>query len=509
MVASPGGGPDVPDDAVHPGSPTEPAETGRLAAAIEALLPALDEFNRFEDVHGTTARLEDWRRILDTPLPREGAGLDAVLELLRDVVIPNGVRIGAPGFVGWVTTQPTTSATAAVLAAKVAGAQRHWVTAFNLLETVAERWLAELLGIPPDWQGTFTSGGSTANLVGLGAARQAVYERHGIDPAERGLVGAPPGRIYASVAVHHVVTRAAAVLGLARREVELVPTDQRERTDLAALRDALAAGRREGVLPVAIVASAGTVNTGVVDPITELAEFAEEYDSWLHIDGAYGGFGRLDPRVTDLYEGWERAGSIAVDPHKWLAAPLGCGAAYVRDGEVLRRTFTLEPAAYLEGSAGSGPLRSVFDDFGLEPHYDHGVDQSAPSRGVTVWAVLQEIGAQGMRERVGRHLDLARHVAERARREQQLELYDEPTLSICCFRYVPAETDPRGGDAFNAELAARLRAETRFVPSTTTVGGRYWLRPCFINPRTHRRDADAMVDAVLRLGDELGAGSTS
>lgn len=480
----------------------EPAETGRLVEAIETLLPTLDAFNRFDDVGGTAARRDRWRRALDTPLPQQGEGLDEVLRLLRDVVIPNGLRIGAPGFAGWVTTQPTTSSTAAVLAAKVAGAQRHWVTAFNLLETVAERWLAELLGIPSDWQGTFTSGGSTANLVGLGAARQAAYERVGHDPSEHGLVGAPPGRIYASAAVHHVVTRAAAVLGLGRRGVELVPTDDRERIDLPVLRDALAAGERAGVVPVAIVASAGTVNTGVVDPIGALADLAEQHRTWLHVDGAYGGFGRLDPRVADLYDGWERAGSIAVDPHKWLAAPLGCGATFVRDADLLRRTFTLEPAAYLEGSAGTGPLRSTFDHFGLEPHYDHGVDQSAPSRGATVWAVLKEIGAEGMRERVVRHGDLARHVAARARDDDRLELYAEPTLSICCFRYLGTATDP---DEVNAEIAARLRSETRFVPSTTVVAGRYWIRPCFINPRTELADADGMVDAVVRIGDELTA----
>ena len=429
-----------------------------------------------------------------------------MLSDLAEVVIPNGLRNGHPGFAGWVTTAPTTSSTTAHLAAAVAGAQRWWVQAFNDLEEISLRWLAELLDIPPTWQGTYCSGGSVANLIGLAAARQHAFERHGIDPAADGL---PPAnwRVYAGSEVHHVVNRAAAVLGLGRRSVTTLPVDRAQRMDLAALENALSRDAAEGTIPVAIVATAGTVNTGAVDPISDIVEIARRYGTWVHVDGAYGLFGRLDPEVAPLFDGLENADSAAVDPHKWLAAPLGCGATFVRDRGVLGRALTLEPAEYLEGSTPPGQLESPFDDLGFTYH-DFNVAQSAPSRGAAVWAILSEIGSAGMRDRVVRHNGFARRVAALAHADPHLEVLAPPTLSICCFRHTApgTETDL---DSLNEEIARRLRSEGDVVPSTTRVGGSVAIRPCFINPRTRQYDVDLLVRRVREIGDELAPGEDS
>ncbi|MCI0346208.1 MAG: pyridoxal-dependent decarboxylase, partial [Chloroflexi bacterium] len=362
-----------------------------------------------------------------------------------------------------------------------------------------------LLGVPTTWQGTFTPGGSTANLVGLGAARQAAFERLGVDPARDGVTGVAT-RIYASAEVHHVVNRAAAVLGLGRRSVSHVPVDDACRLELAELRRRLEADRAAGVVPIAIVATAGTVNAGTVDPIAPMADLAAEFETWLHVDGAYGLFGRLDERVASLYEELERADSVAVDPHKWLATPLGVGSVFVSDRRLLGRAFTLEPAEYLEGAvtADEAAPESPFDSFG-EPFHDFNLDQSAPSRGVMVWAVLQEIGAAGMRDRVRRHLDFARHLAALVRGDDRLELLAEPTLSICCFRYRPPGVEGPALDELNAEIARQLRAETSLVPSTTRIGGKLAIRPCYINPRTTIHEVDALAAAVREIGDRLAS----
>ena len=481
------------------------AESARLEEAIRLLVPALVAFNRFEGPDPAARRRADWQSALDQPLPDAGAGLDGVLKALAETVIPNGLRNGAPGFTGWITTAPTTSGVAAGLAGTVAGSQRWWVQAFNLLESVGLRWLAELLEIPAGWQGTFTPGGSTANLVGLGAARQAAFERLGIDPARDGVQGVAT-RIYASSEVHHVVNRAAAVLGMGRRSLSPVAVDDACQIGVAELRMRLEADRRAGVLPVAIVATAGTVNAGTIDPIGALADLAAEYETWLHVDGAYGLFGRLDDRISDRYEGLERADSVAVDPHKWLATPLGIGAVFVRDRGALGRAFTLEPAEYLEGAAVDPgvELNSPFDSFG-ELFHDFNLDQSAPSRGVMVWAVLREIGASGMRERVRRHRDFARHLADLVEADDRLELLAEPVLSVCCFRYRASGVDGAGLDDLNIEIARRLRAETSLVPSTTRIGGKLAIRPCYINPRTTLVEVDGLARAVRELGDELTA----
>lgn len=482
------------------------AETGRIEAAVGALLPALERFNRFEGADPAAPERPTWAPHLDRPLPQEGRGLDAVVADLADVVVPHGLRNGAPGFSGWVTTAPTTAGLVAAVAATSAGSQRYWLQAFNLLEEVALRWVADLLGLG-DHRGVFTGGGSSANLVALGAARQRAYERLGVDPSADGLPAMPRPLLYASEEVHHVVMRAAGVLGFGRRAVVPIATDRAGRIDVAALAARLGADRADAeVVPVAVVASAGTVNTGAVDPLGALADVAAQHDVWLHVDGAYGGFGCLDPEVALLFEGWERADSVAVDPHKWMAAPLGCGVTLVRDRSLLARAFTLEPATYVEGSLRPGEAASTWDDLGPVPYHHLGVDQSAPSRGVTVWAILGEIGAAGMRDRVIRHHGFARRLANRARSDPRLELVVEPVLSICCFRY--RGTGTRADlDDLNAAIVARLHRTTPYVPSTTVVAGALAIRPCYINPRTRIEDVDGLADAVCAIGDELATAS--
>ena len=177
---------------------------------------------------------------------------------------------------------------------------------------------------------------------------------------------------------------------------------------------------------------------------------------------------------------------------------------YVRGRDLLHRTFTLEPAAYLEGAVGDATkeVQSPWDVFAGE-HHHLSVEQSAPPRGVQVWAVLKEIGVEGMRRRVARHLDYARRVADRARASDRLELLDEPTLSICCFRYVKPNLDDGRLDVLNDEIVRRLHREGRWVPSATRVHGKFAIRPCYINPRTTEAEVDGLVDAVVEIGDSL------
>jgi len=478
------------------------AQTSELTKALIPVLRSLEEFNLFDGPDMTFQRRESWTAALDRPLPQEGSGLAAVTEALEQATIPNGMRMGAPGFCAWVTGAPTVSSTAAALSAMVAGSQRYLIHAFNLLEHVGLRWLAELVGLPESWQGVFVSGGSVANLVGLGAARQWTFEQHGIDAAQCGLPQDRRWRIYASSEIHHVVLRAAGVLGLGRRCVANIPVEDDHRIDLGRLQATLRADRAEGIIPVALVGSAGTVNTGAVDPLSEMADLAQEYGTWLHVDGAYGLFGLLDPRVAPLYEGLTRADSVAVDPHKWMAAPIGCGAAYVRDATLLARAFTMEPAVYLEGAASAETLRSSYDSLGV-PYQHFGVEQSAPPRGVLVWSILKEIGAQGMRDRIVRHNSFARHLAARVDADERLELLMEPVLSICCFRYTSPGMDDGQLDELNTWIMSQLWSEGIHIPSTTRVRGVLAIRPCYINPRTTLAQVDGLADRVRQIGDEL------
>jgi aromatic-L-amino-acid/L-tryptophan decarboxylase len=481
------------------------AATDALGDSLARLLPALEAFTRFEGPD-PAARRTLWRAALDEPLPETGAGREAVLETLRSVVVANGLRIGAPGFSGWVTTMPTTVPVVAQLAGALANAQRWWASPGNFLEVLALRWLGRLVGLPDHFEGAFTGGGSLANLLGLAAARQHAGESRGFDPGLDGIGRLVEPRVYASSEIHHVVHRACGVLGLGRRALRLVAIDADRKADLRALERALDEDLAAGRTPVAVVASAGDVNTGTVDPIDAMREIAHARGVWLHVDGAYGGFGVLDPRVAPLYGTLSKIDSFAVDPHKWMAVPIGCGAGFVRDGGLLARALTLEPAAYVEmAPTSTGDLGSPFDERG-EGNPDFSFDHSAPPRGLTVWAALKEIGASGMRERVVRHHDCARRVAGRVRAHPELELLAEPVLSICCFRVKPkGVSDEAALDALNEKVLVGVRARGRAIPSHTRVDGRFAIRPCFINPRTTLADADATVDEVLAVAKELGA----
>jgi aromatic-L-amino-acid decarboxylase len=485
-----------------PTTAPDAAETGRLAEAVGRLLPSLEAFQRFEGLDPAARNRAAWQH-LDRPLPTQGLGLDAVLQELAEVVIPHGDRTGMPGFTGWVVNAPTTSGTAAALSGIVAGSQRWGVQPYNLLELVGLRWLAELLGLPAEWQGVFVSGGSIANLIGLGAARQHAFERIGCDPTRDGLPLDRRGRVYASSEVHHCVMRACAVLGLGRRGLVEIPPDREGRADVDAIARVVERDVAEGIVPVAVVGSAGTVNAGAVDDLAGLADVADQHGAWLHVDGAYGLWGLLDEEVAPLFAGLERAGSVAVDPHKWLATPIGVGAAFVRDRALLARAFTQEPSEYIEGAIGTGEPVSPFDALGEEFH-NYTIELSASARGLLVWAALAEMGADGMRARVRRHNGYARRLAALVRADERLELVLEPTLSICCFRYAAPGLDEARLAELNEAIAAGLRAED-IVPSTTTVAGKVVIRPCYINPRTQEADVDALAAAVRRLGDELVA----
>ena len=477
------------------------AETGRLQALLSQVGAGLDEFLKFEHPDAMHPGRR-WREQLDIALPRNGIGIDGVAEELVRHVVPNGSSIPRPGFSSFITTGGTTAGTLASTAASIAAPQRYGHTAFNFLEELSLRWLADMFGLK-SMQGVYSSGGSVANLLALGAARQSAFERLGRDPAADGVdrrVG-----VYATTEAHHTIQRSAGVLGIGRRAVRPIPCDHRGRMRVDALCRAIAEDRRSGVLPMAIVANAGTTNTGAIDPLRSIGEIARDNGVWFHVDGAYGLPGMLDERVAGLYEGLELADSVIVDPHKWLGAAVGVAATFVRDRELLRRAFTQEPAPYLEGSlqqsdAEATRIEHSMDDLGV-PYYDFGVELSAPSRGVVVWALIREIGVAGMRERIRRHNDMAAHIAQVARAHPNLELMQEPTLSICCFRYV--SPDVRDLDLLNERLHRRLTRENRNMPSTTRVNGRLALRPCFVGARSDMAHANALIADVLRIGAEL------
>ncbi len=476
------------------------AETGQFETYLSKIGAGLDEFLKFEHPDAL-ANGGNWRDKLNEPMPQKGVGIEAVSAQLIEDVIANGSAIVRPGFTSFITTGGTTASAIASAAGSIGSPQRYTLNAFNYLEELSLDWLAQMCGVAK-MKGIYSTGGSVANLIALGGARQWAFEQVDHDVAAEGVDR--PTRIYASAECHHTIQRSAGVLGLGRRSVSLIECDEQKRMKPAALRQAIEKDLAKGILPVAVVANTGSTNTGAIDPIKEIGEIARANKIWFHIDGAYGLPGILDDRIAHLYDGLELADSVIVDPHKWLGACVGIAATFIRDREILHRAFTQEPADYLEGSVdhqdGANAPSHSMDDFGI-PYFDFGVELSAPPRGVAVWAMLKEIGVEGMRERVMRHNDMAQRVAERVRADDRLELVLEPSLSICCFRYVSSSIDDL--NTFNQRIHRRLVRGNQYIPSTTKVDDVLAIRPCFVGARSVPGQDDGLVDEVLRLGDEL------
>jgi aromatic-L-amino-acid/L-tryptophan decarboxylase len=481
------------------------SEVGNVGLHLGRIGAELDRFLEFRTGDAVTRR-ETWTRSLRQPLPERGVGAQAVIDEIAGTLIPNGTRLADPGFWSWITTGPDTVPVVAAAAASIAAPQRYTITAFNLLEEVSLEWLAELCGLGGRMQGVYSSGGSVANLVALGAARQWALEQVGIDAAADG-----PGKtevaVYTSTEAHHTVQRSAGVLGIGRSRVRPIATDESQRMRVDLLRAALKDDVSAGVIPVAVVATAGTTNTGAIDPIRATGEVAHEFGAWFHVDGAYGLPGILDDRVAPRYDGIDLADSAIIDPHKWLGAPVGIAATFVRDRSILGRAFTQEPAVYLEGAFdATGDVRMSLDSIGI-PYSEFAVELSAPSRGAVVWSIIRELGLEGVRARIRRDNDFARRLAEHVRRHPRLELVAEPVLSICCFRYTADGIADL--NAFNTALLRRLVRETPYLPSSTIVNGKFVIRPCFINARTQSEHIDGLVDAVVTIGDEMLASDGS
>lgn len=474
----------------------EYAACGELGEWLNRLGASLDDYLRFEQADAQQVS-ERWRPFLQRSVPEQGIGIAALLDEMRDYVIPYGSPIPKPGCTAFITTGATTAGALATLAGAVAAPQRIGLTSFNFLEELSLDWLAELFELPAGMKGLYSSGGSVANLVALGGARQQAFERLGLDPARDGVVR--PCRIYASAASHHTIHRAAAVLGMGRASVVHVAVDDMGRMLPEALRRQLDRDRAAGLLPVAIVANAGATSTGVIDPLSALGGIAREAGVWFHVDGAYGLPGILDPAVRPLYEGLDYADSVVVDPHKWLGAPVGIGATFVRDRAVLNRAFTQEYADYLEGSCTSDNIRNSMDSLGI-PYGDFGVELSAPCRGAVVWALIREIGKDGLAARVRRHNGMAREVARMAEAHPNLEVVQAPTLSICCFRFVADGIDDL--NAFNQRIHRELVHRGVNVPSTALIDGKLAIRPCFIGARTGWQQATSLVEDVVAIGRE-------
>jgi glutamate/tyrosine decarboxylase-like PLP-dependent enzyme len=424
-------------------------------------------------------------------LPAEGAGSVAALRDLIDAASEGATRSAGPRFFHFVMGGGTPAGLAADwLTSALDQVAFNWISSpFAMrLEQVSLDWLKELFRLPAGWSGVFTSGATMANFTGLAAARRWWGAQHGVDVEDAGLADLPAVSVFGGGFVHASALKALAMLGIGRRQVRTFAADPTGRLDIEGLEGAL---RRLDGSPAILLATAGEVNAGAFDPIADMADLAEQYGAWLHVDGAFGLFAAVSPATRGLVEGIGRAHSVSLDAHKWLNVPYDCGVAFVHDPVVHHGTFTTS-AAYL-GSEESD--RPVFSNFSPE--------MSRRARGLAVWATLRAYGRDGYRAMVERHVELAQRLAARVDAEPELERLADVPLNVVCFRYRPLGLDEGELDDLNSRLGHAVLDDGRVYFGTTNYGGKVAFRPAIVNWRTEPADVDLIVSTVLELGSAL------
>jgi aromatic-L-amino-acid decarboxylase len=456
-------------------------------------------------------------------LPAEPVGLEA---LARDCaeVLRHSRQNGHPRMFGYVASP---AAPAGAFAALLASALNSNVTSWRsapsatAVERTVVRWLAEMIGysgagVNEACGGLLTSGGSMANLNALFVAHRSKAREFASgavggagDPSRAGLWNASaPMTLYASDQVHLSIPKAADVLGLGRENVRVVPSDSDFKIDVRALAEMIDADERGRLRPFCVVASAGTVSTGAVDALDEVAGVAREHSLWFHVDGAYGALAASTESKRALFKGIEEADSVSLDPHKWLYTPLGCGCLLFREAESARAAFAGTEEGYIK----------VFEREEAEAFafWDYGTELSRPFRALKVWATLSYYGARRVSAAIEEDCATASYMAERVEASEDFELLAPVTLGICCFRYVPAdlrrgledegkrdETDARL-DNLNERVMHRVQRGGEAYVSNALLRGRFALRASITNYRTTRRDIDFTLEVIRRAARKEG-----
>lgn len=440
------------------------------------------------------------RSMVDDELPVEGRPLEQLLDECR-TVMDLSRHNGHPRFFGYVASPSTPIGAYADLIASALNANiTCWRSgpAGTEIEQMVVRWLGSLIRYDDNAKGLLTSGGSMANMIALLVASRRV---NGAETSRKGLWNAgPPMTIYASEEVHMSIPKAADTLGFGRDNVRTVICDSEHKMRVDDLVSQLKADRGKGFRPFCVVGSAGTVNTGAIDPLDQIADVVREFDLWFHVDGAYGAPGAMDQTKKDLFAGLERADSVSLDPHKWLYVPVDAGCLLFRDSVTAATPFSTEDADYIK-------LHGHADDAAFA-YWDYGVELSRRFRALKVWLTLGYYGARRLAEAVSKDISLATYLGELVSKANDFELLAPVELSICCFRYVPQKL--RGNDdelnRLNEQIMAAVQKGGRAYLSNATVKGKFALRACITNFRTTKADIEQTIEVVRDAARQLGHG---
>ena len=430
-------------------------------------------------------------------LPEEGTAAGQLLNQVSQLLFHHSLFNGHPKFWGYITASP---APIGILADMLAAAINPNLGAWLLSPVASEiehqsiQWIADMVGFPTECGGILVTGGNMANFVGFLAARHDFTTKKQIDDLRK-------LRLYASDETHTWIHKAVDMYGLDKDSVSWIKTDEHQKINVSVLRQQIQKDIENKLCPFMVIGTAGSVSTGVVDPLPELAALCKEYNLWFHVDGAYGAFAAALPDASPDIKGLALADSVALDPHKWLYTPLEAGCALVRDKTILRDTFSYHPPYY------------KFDEVKGEPaisFVDYGPQNSRGFRALKVWLALCHAGRSGYIKMISDDIKLASHLFDLVEKTSDLEAFSH-NLSITTFRYAPdtPDKDEKERETYlneiNTALLTHLQEGGEAFVSNAVINGKYLLRACIVNFRTDYEDIEALPEIVLRLGREVEA----
>jgi aromatic-L-amino-acid/L-tryptophan decarboxylase len=434
------------------------------------------------------------QRLISLPLPEHGQAPEEILEFLQREVMPWPIATGHKRSYGWVNSGP---APIALLADAVAstmdcGLDGYDHSAIFLMASLG-RWIMELVGFPAEGSlCILLSGGSSATLNALTTARHRAAARDGWNMRTEGLQSGRKRLIlYSSAESHSSIQKCAEQLGIGTDNLRAIEADAAFRMKPAALRAAIEADLKAGHLPFAIVACGGATNTGAIDPLDEIADIAEAFGIWLHVDGAFGAWAALDPAYRTQFGAFARVDSITLNPHKWLQVPIDCGALLTRHPDAHRAAYSLTPD-YLEAGHSEAPWP-----------YEHMFQLTYGNRALKVWAAIARLGRAGVAELVTRCNALAKLLERRVSEAPDMELLSPASLSVVNFRYRPAGIDDAALDSLNEKISEAISASGEAHIPTTRIHDQTSLRVCFLHYENDESDVEHLIGLVRRIGTEL------
>jgi aromatic-L-amino-acid decarboxylase len=442
---------------------------------------------------------DDVKQHFKAPLPLEPEDDASVYADFQNNILPFPMGNIHPRFWGWVMGNGSPLAMLADMLASGLnpnmGGGNH---IGNHVEAQVIDWCKEMMGFPSSASGLLVSGGSMANLVGLAVARNTKAE---FDLRQEGL-GAAPRRmvLYGSREAHSSIEKAVELLGLGKDSLRLIPVNQDYEIALAALEQAIAADRAAGLQPFCVIGNAGTVNTGAIDNLEGLANICERENLWFHVDGAFGACAALSPELRPLVAGMDKADSLAFDLHKWMYLPFEIGCVLVRREEDHRRAFSLTPEYLAHGGDRGLASGSIWFS-------DYGVELTRGFRALKAWMSIKANGIQKFGRLIQQNVEQACYLSQLVDATPEIQCMAPTPLNIVCFRFKVNGLNDEALNALNQELLIRLHESGIAVPSYTTLDGRYALRVAITNHRSRREDFDILIDAVVKLGNELIAES--